>query len=152
MTSKFSFTIRSNDNLKFFWDLLILLIAIFNSLFIPISLSFTNIAEQLSQSALYNFIDLSSTIFFIVDIIFAFNTTYYEADGTEVFSKKVIARHYLPRSFPIDLLSSLPIEQIAKGSSLKLLNVLKLIRLTRLTGIINKFNIDQEQKSVMRIA
>ena len=37
------------------------------------------------------------------------------------------------------------------GSSLKLVNVLKIIRVRRLTSIINKMNIDEEQKSLLRI-
>jgi hypothetical protein len=110
MGNKFNFTIRSNDRLKFRWDAFILIIAIFNSVFIPVSLSFPNINEALNQSVTYYIIDISTTLFFILDIFFMFNTTYYEADGTEVFSKATIARNYLPRQFPIDLLSSLPIE------------------------------------------
>ena len=70
LNDKFGFTIRENDTIKFWWDLLILIIAIFNSLFIPVALSFTQINEVLNESVLYNTIDIASTVFFIIDIFF----------------------------------------------------------------------------------
>ena len=51
----------------------------------------------------------------------------------------------------VDFLSSIPIETIMPGSSLKIINILKIIRVTRLTAIINKMNIDEESKSLLRI-
>ena len=55
-------------------------------------------------------------------------------------------------SFTIDLLSSLPIEVLFPGNVLRILNVLKIIRVLRLTAIINKMNVDEETKSLLRMA
>ena len=70
LNDKFGFTIRENDTNKFYWDLLILIIAIFNSIFIPVALSFNQINDVLNESVLYNTIDIASTVFFIIDIFF----------------------------------------------------------------------------------
>jgi len=75
------------------------------------------------------------------------NTTYYDHDGEEIFDKKAIRLHYLFGMFLIDLLSSLPIELFFPGSQLRMINILKIIRIFRLTGIINKMNVDEEKKS-----
>jgi hypothetical protein len=70
LNDKFGFTIRENDTNKFYWDLLILIIAIFNSIFIPVALSFNQINDDLNESVLYKTIDIASTVFFIIDIFF----------------------------------------------------------------------------------
>jgi hypothetical protein len=54
--------------------------------------------------------------------------------------------------FLIDLLSSIPIDMIfASDSPLKVINSLKIIRIKRLTRIIDKMNADEERKSIYRM-
>jgi len=53
--------------------------------------------------------------------------------------------------FMIDLLSSIPIDLIFAGSALKVINILKIIRIKRLTRIIDKMNADEERKSIYRM-
>jgi hypothetical protein len=48
----------------------------------------------------------------------------------------------------IDVVSSLPIEIMLPGSILRMFNILKIIRVFRLTTIINKMNAEEESKSV----
>lgn len=142
---------RQNDTSKFIWDIVILLIAIFNCITIPLSLSFDQIAASFETNTYYNFINISSTLFFIADIFLNFNTTYYDQDGEEVLDKKRIRIHYIFTSFLVDLASSLPIDIFFPGSPLRILNILKIIRVFRLTGIINKMNADEETKSIIRM-
>ena len=147
-----SISIRQNDPWKLYWDSIILAFAIFNSITIPLVLSFEEINETLYANDFFVVIDLMSNIFFIVDIYFQMNTTYYDSDGEEIFQKSKIRKNYFFSSFPIDLLSSLPIELIFPGNVLRILNVLKIIRVLRLTAIINKMNVDEETKSLLRMA
>ena len=53
--------------------------------------------------------------------------------------------------FFIDLCSSLPIEIFFPGHPIRIINVLKIIRVSKLSGIINKSNMDEENKSLLRI-
>lgn len=83
-----------------------------------------------------------------MDILLQMNTTYYDSDGQEIFNKRKIRLNYLFGMFFIDLVSSLPIEIILPGSYLRMFNILKIIRVFRLTTIINKMNAEEESKSV----
>jgi len=108
--------VRQNDPVKFWWDIIILIIAIFNSVTIPLTLSFDEISESLSGNSLYNFINIASTVFFMLDIILQMNTTFYDPEGEEIYDKKKIRINYLFGMFFIDLISSLPIELFFPGS------------------------------------
>lgn len=130
---------------------MILIIAIFNSVTIPLTLSFDEISESLANSNSYNAINLASAVFFILDILFQMNTTFYDSDGEEIFDKRRIRKNYISGMFFIDLISSVPIEIFFPGNILRMFNILKIIRVFRLTGIINKMNLDEEKKSLLRI-
>ena len=52
--------------------------------------------------------------------------------------------------FIIDLLSAIPWEYLT-SSPIRLLNLLKIVRLQKLSDIINKANFDEETKSLLRI-
>ena len=52
---------------------------------------------------------------FFLDIILTFRTTFYDpVSGDEVFDKKQIAVYYLKGRFTIDMLSTVPFDNIAK--------------------------------------
>jgi hypothetical protein len=75
------------------------------------------------------------------------NTTYYDNDGEEIFSKRKIIVNYMKGMLIIDILSSIPID----SGNWKIINILKLVRVFKLPGIINKMNADEETKSVLRL-
>jgi len=75
------------------------------------------------------------------------NSTFYDSDGEEIFDKHKIRVNYLSNMFLIDTLSSIPIEYMLPGHPLRMINILKIIRVFRLTAIINKMNVDEETKS-----
>jgi hypothetical protein len=144
-------TIRANEPWKFWWDIIILLIAIFNSITIPLTLTFTQIDAALENSDAYNAINIASAVLFILDIFIQFNTSYYNQEGEEVTEKKKIRVHYAFGMFAVDLLSSVPIEILFPGTYWRIITILKLLRIKRLTHIINKMNVDEERKSIYRM-
>ena len=147
-----NFLIRANDQIKLSWDILILIIAIFNSFSIPLTLAFDGIDEAFSNNIYYTITNLAGTCLFIFDILINLNTTYYDHDGEEVHEKKRIMKNYVFGLFPIDLMSSLPLEQISfVPAQWRILNMLKIIRVSRITPIINKMNINEETKSRLRM-
>jgi len=145
-------TFRQNDNFKLWWDSLILIFAIWNCFTVPLVLFFDEIDEMLAQETYYDVINWISIFLFITDIILQMNTTYYDSDGEEIEDKKKIVRHYIMGMFVIDFISALPIEKLFPGSSLRIFNILKIVRLTKLGDIINKANFDEETKSMLRIS
>lgn len=69
------YMIRVNDGRKTFWDLFIILIAIWNCVCIPLQICFKLEALELAEvDALNNFIDFS----FAVDILVCMRTTFYD--------------------------------------------------------------------------
>lgn len=80
------------------------------------------------------------------------NTSYYNQEGEEIIDKAKIRVHYFFGTFLVDLLSSLPIDLMFTGNSaVKVINMLKIIRIKRLTRIIDKMNADEEMKSYYRM-
>ena len=87
-----------------------MIFAIFNSVFIPLTLSFDEIDDTLRNTISYVIIDQTANVFFVIDIIFGFNTSYYDKEGDEITEKKQIVRNYFFGRFLVDFLSSLPID------------------------------------------
>jgi hypothetical protein len=53
-------------------------------------------------------------LLFFIDILFNFRTTYTDSStGDEIGNPKKIAKHYVLGRFWIDLLSSIPLDQLA---------------------------------------
>mmetsp|Transcript_93061 Transcript_93061/g.128241 ORF Transcript_93061/g.128241 Transcript_93061/m.128241 type:complete len:217 (+) Transcript_93061:899-1549(+) len=101
------------------------------------------------MSSDYEWADYIINICFGVDIVIAFNTSYYNVDGEEVISRKLIAIRYVKGLFLIDLISSLPFNLINK--SLNVLSILKVVRIRRLSIMINKLSLDEETKAYIKI-
>ena len=96
------------------------------------------------------FVVLNSLIdlIFLIDIIVNFRTTFHDIEtGDEVFDAKRTGKVYLRGRFTIDLLSTLPFDNIAliftESSSpvLQLFSLLKLVRISRLGRIIERMNV-----------
>ena len=94
--------IRHNDRRKFWWDLWIIFLALYNCFFIPVEIAFE--PPKLEQSILYLVVDILVDIFFILDIFINLRTTYITNKNEEIFDKKKIAIRYLLGQFTIDLL------------------------------------------------
>lgn len=88
--------------------------------------------------------------FYFIDIVVNFRTTYLSKLGDEIFDSKKIAIHYIFQgSFVIDFLASFPFSAVGgSGVVLELMGMLKLARITRITKIINKLDIDATTKAV----
>jgi hypothetical protein len=85
--------------------------------------------------------------FFSLDVIAHFNTSIYDHEGNEEFTRKDIAIHYLTSShFWIDMLSTIPIP--VNNPFFKLLPCLKVIRITSLSKIIKKLDVKDDVKAV----
>ena len=104
---------------------------------------------------------MNSVIDFIfgVDIYIQFKTTYYDPlSGDEIFDKKIIRSNYLTGRFIVDLLATVPFDSIVflitrqKSEILPLFSLLKLIRVTRLGRIIERMNVKEHIKLMMKLS
>ena len=93
---------------------------------------------------------------FFIDIIVTFRTTFVDQKtGDEVFDFWEIAKIYLSGRFWIDLLSTVPLDQVAtiflppaQAKNFQLFGVLKLMRVLRLSRIITYLNVVEDVKMV----
>jgi hypothetical protein len=114
-------------------------------------------------------LDSSIDLFFFIDIVVNFRTTFiHSRTGDEESDPKLIAKNYLKGRFWIDLLASLPFDYIAMVfrylqqthlfiqkifgasdvSTFDLFGLLKLIRIGRLGRIISYLNLRDNVKMV----
>jgi hypothetical protein len=97
-------------------------------------------------------------IMFLLDILVAFRTTYFDMhSGEEVFSGKLTAIAYLKSRFLIDFISTIPVDTISeyifkvRNKDLALFSTLKLVRVTRISRMIARLNVARETKHVMKL-
>ena len=93
-----------DKKIRLLWDTLIGLILVFQIIYIPIYVSFTQEHEADASPGQGAFIaEKTICILFFFDIFFSFVTGYYKK-GVYVDDKKKIAKHYLRRQFFLDLI------------------------------------------------
>ena len=152
-TSKFM--LRQNEPRKTKWDLVIIFLAIYNSFQIPFEIAFN---PEKMKSPGFIALNTSIDLVFLMDIIVNFRTTFYDIEtGDEVFDAKRTGRRYLRSRFTIDLLSTLPFDNIAaiftasSSPVLQLFSLLKLVRISRLGRIIERMNVTQDMKNALKL-
>ena len=97
--------IRNLEPLRVKWDLFIIILAIFNSICIPISLAFN---PPSMNTTVYKVVDQFIDICFWLDIILTFRTTYkHPRTGDEITNSWLIARNYCSGTFFIDVISAI---------------------------------------------
>jgi hypothetical protein len=151
----YKFMVRQNDPRKTLWDFFIIIVAIYNCFSIPFQIAFQPPElETATFEALNNIIDLC----FILDIIVAFRTTFYDKEtGDEVYDPRRTAKIYLNSRFTIDLISTIPVDTIAfvftgnRSPKLMLFSLLKLVRITRLSRIIARLNVAASIKNYLKL-
>ena len=130
------------------WNNFVLILAIFNSFSVPVEMT---VYKQLAEMSEYIYIDLAINAIFIIDIFVQFNTGFYNTEGEMIRDRKEIAARYIFKGmFVFDLLSSIPYDQLGLGA-IKVLKILKITRISRLEPAINKMELDEVDKAIMKI-
>ncbi|MCF6334511.1 MAG: ion transporter [Spirochaetales bacterium] len=115
------------------WDPLVLLVAVYSAVTIPLIIVFNLFGDLFS-----NISAGIATVIFIADIFINFNTAFY-FKARLVFDRKLIAARYLKRWFLIDLISAIPIFSISKivsfGQFSKIAGILRFNRLLKLMKV-----------------
>jgi hypothetical protein len=118
--------IRYNDDWKFWWDVVVLCLAVIVCFILPVEIAFE---PPFGHSSGWKIFEIVTEILFSLDVIFHFNTSIIDRDGNEEFDRRHIALHYVKEyHLWIDLASVISIKNGAK--ILRLLPTLKVIRIT----------------------
>ena len=118
------------------WNLLIVLITLYNSIVIPLKLSFRDTWTITRSSILLLVFDYLGDIFLILDIILRFMTPYY-SEGFLIREPKSIALYYLTTWYPI-LLSFFIKKKFRKLQKKKIKKIKKYNQKTKLQKKKNK--------------
>ena len=134
----------------FRWDIIIIVLALYNSITIPLSIAFQEpFLETVGIVIFDSFVDL---VFFI-DLFINFRTSYISTTtGEEIFDPKMIAKRYIRGRFLLDLLSTIPFDKLASNSDiLPIFGMLKLFRVFRISMVIRNLTIKSSQKSMLKV-
>jgi CRP-like cAMP-binding protein len=146
-----NYIINPESSSRLSWDILLLMVIIYQSLTVPFFISF-----NVDYPSYLEVIEFISTCIFMIDIITNFNTGYY-SKGELIMKRTDIILNYLKLWFWIDLLATFPytwvLDRLAFNTqsstlsapkfiriikALKFLRFLKLLRLARLKHILIK--------------
>ena len=142
---------RFSDSIRIRWDLFVMILAVWNSFWIPYSVAFEPPSANDIGLKLMNW---TIDFLFFVDILIAFRTTYITKNGEEIYEPSQIAKDYLTGGrFVMDFLASVPISDIAGGGNrfLELFGVLKLVRIRRLGKLVAKLDMKADTKSLIKM-
>ena len=96
------FTVFHYSLFKTIWDWIILVLTLYTAVVAPFVVSFQYTSNDL---VIFNiFVDM----FFIVDVMLNFKTTYSGKEGEIVFDSKMICMNYLRSWFAVDFVAALP--------------------------------------------
>lgn len=118
-----------------------MVLATWNSFSIPIEIAFQ---PDIAESPFYLIFNSIIDFIFLLDILVTFRTTFISSSGDEISEPKQIAKEYLKRRFWMDLLATLPFDQMHGGREefgwtqlFGLLKTTRVLRLKRITMFIN---------------
>lgn len=121
-------TISFRNPYKEKWDVFIIILAIYNSVVIP--LDFVFFPQEIKDSVVLNTLNNITDSMFIIDIIIMFFTTYTDSHGKEIDDRKSIAYSYIKTwRFVFDILPIFHFFWSAMG-------LFKLVRVRRLSVFI----------------
>jgi hypothetical protein len=141
------YIIRYSSNLRLYWDMWIIALAVWNALNIPVDIAYEpDISSHPFMIILNALIDFN----FFIDIILTFRTTYYDKEGEEIFDWRKIAKKYLAGKFTVDLISTIPLD-LSGISFLQTFQLLKLLRLSRISKIIKNLPLKEDVKASIKV-
>lgn len=149
---------RSNDKQRVNWDLFVMIIATWNCFSLPFDVAFE---PPIMSSVGFTITNFIIDFCFLLDIIVMFRTTFFdEKTGDECIDLKEIKRHYLRGRFWLDLIATIPVDNVAwlltggqaDVSTLQLFGILKLTRVLRLSKLIAFMNVREDIKVNLKLA
>ena len=148
------YILRVNSQAKLRWDIVVMIIAIYNTFTISLDIAYE--PEQFKSNGFRAFNYLTDIVFF-VDMGLNFRTAFYDFEGNEVVDPKAIALRNFKSVFFIDLLATLPLEEILmavfdqENRFYKLFSLLKIGRLLKLEKIISYLNVEEHVKQFINL-
>ena len=139
------FLISCKNPWRIRWSYLIIVIAIYSVMFIPMRMA----VYQNVLGNFYNPFDIFTYMLYIIDVIVNLRTTYLDSFGVEITQPTKIATHYIYSvGFWIDLLSLLNYP-LGTSAVLAMIGILKVNRVLRISTLITQSNMEKDPKILM---
>ena len=141
---------RYNDPILNKWDTFIIMLAIYNCFTLSFIIGFD---PEWANHPGYITIDVILILCYILDIIQSFITTFLDKHGEEISGFKQIAKNYcLGGRFLIDVFSTIPFDYFGGPELLAMFGLLKMTRLSRISVIISRLNVNEQVKALIKMA
>jgi len=128
---RWKFMLHPESRARHCWDTLLVILLMYIAIMTPFLSSFGNDFE----SERLELVEEVVAYAFIVDIFINFRTGYYDCKDV-IMDPKTVACHYLRGWFIVDLVSSLPMQNLA---AFKVSKLFKVVRLSKLLEFQHKF-------------
>ena len=92
--------IRNTDTKKQRWDMVIMVLSLFNAFSVPLMICFDKDVSRAAKTA-YDDINYVVDFCFFVDIFISFRTAFIDSKGNEECRSYFMAREYIQSNFPI---------------------------------------------------
>lgn len=125
------------------WDTLISLCLLYTAFVLPVQIAFFPYLM-----GVFAFLEIFTTVVFILDILVNFNRSFLDQNKAYVVCRKKIARNYLRFWFWVDLLACFPIQFIV-GSLHPFNQQAKLLKMSKVFNLIRVFRVIEEMKKNM---
>ena len=102
------FLIHPDSWFKIIWDLIIIVLSVYNAILIPYEFSYS-----LEENTLWIVFDYMIDSLFWIDILINFRTIYKDKQDEDVKDgKKIAIRYALYGRFPVDIIATMPLDLI----------------------------------------
>ena len=102
-----NFYVHPKSNFKFYFDLMIFIITLYNVIVPPLMMGFYPFQDHMLYQS-YLIINIFGDILYLIDLILGFITAYYDIEEHFITKKSLITINYLMSWFIIDLISAIP--------------------------------------------
>ena len=133
---KLEFVLQPDNIIKRLFDYICILLSLYSAITVPWYIAFS-----ITQNSAITGIDVSSIILICIDMLLTFRTGFMHYDGHMVYDTKLIVRRYMRGRFVCDVLSTLPLIEIASQCSVSQSTV-NWYRLNQLLRIYRIFTTD----------
>lgn len=147
---------RAHNRMRMRWEILVLLLAIWNGFSIPYNVAFYGTDEDYKWTIFNAILDF----LFFLDVIVNFRTTYIdEKTSEEIFEPCMIAQQYLKGRFWVDIIASIPFDNIAEfiiqsddnSTALQIFGLIKLVRILRLSRLMTFMNLKDDVQMTFKL-
>ena len=142
-----SYIIPCKNKWRIRWSYLIIFVAIYSVVFIPMRMA----VYKKILDPVYTPLDFFTFFLYVVDVFVNLRTSYLNAFGEEITNPKEIFKHYAGSvGFYIDIFSLLNYPT-SNSEILSMIGILKVNRFLKISDLITQSNADAYDKSMMKM-